>query len=222
MTGMSISKIMKIEKNNNKKQISKKGKKRKNASKQGLIEQFSQVRFPYFKYLYYVCQDDIRLLSTSFMFSVCGSKQNVLVLKYLVVSFSNIVLSTYNFYLETTILHVCNVLPQTSCGSDVYNIQESPFQHRIFNFTALCSALGGNAASASCHAPHPKASAALRAWICTHSLTHSIFISCLQSQYYVLTHSHSVSSSKWSLPFHVLPPMKTISWVAAFLEHESP
>lgn len=117
MTGMSISKIMKIEKNNNKKQISKKGKKRKNASKQGLIEQFSQVRFPYFKYLYYVCQDDIRLLSTSFMFSVCGSKQNVLVLKYLVVSFSNIVLSTYNFYLETTILHVCNVLPQTSCGS---------------------------------------------------------------------------------------------------------
>ena len=110
----------------------------------------------------------------------------------------------------------------TSCGSDVYNIQESPFQHRIFNFTALCSALGGNAASASCYAPHPKASAALRAWICTHSLTHSIFISCLQNQYYVVTHSRSVSSSKWSLPFHLLPPMKTISWVAAFLECESP
>ena len=50
----------------------------------------------------------------------------------------------------------------------------------------------------------------------------TIFISCLQSQYYVLTHSHSVSSSKWSLPFHLLPPMKTISWVAAFLERESP
>lgn len=112
----------------------------------------------------------------------------------------------------------CNRSPVVLASRTSKNLHFSP----ILNFTALCSALGRNAASASCHAPHPKASAALRAWICTHSLTHSIFISCLQSQYYVLTHSHSVSSSKWSLPFHVLPPMKTISWVAAFLEHESP